>query len=145
GFVDAAAFMTIPVSNFLGTCLTAFLISETGDCLLYSASIFATGVINSPSDLTIVVNANPITGLDGSDLTRQLAMDFEPNGPNSLKLKNDFPIGSFTLNFGQPYSVDITFETEAFTAVPEPSTLILLNTGLIGLLGYHWQRKKHAA
>jgi hypothetical protein len=52
----------------------------------------------------------------------------------------DLYVGIYYVNPRNPFSS--TSEIEYFSAVPEPSTLVLLGVGAIGLLGYAWRRRR---
>ncbi len=47
--------------------------------------------------------------------------------------------------FGQPLILNSVGEGTVTKVVPEPSTLILVGTGALGLLGYGWRQKKRRA
>jgi hypothetical protein len=58
-----------------------------------------------------------------------------------IGLKSPTPIGSFTIGAtGFFVFDDVLFQT---TSVPEPATVIMLGSGLVGLAGYAWRRRGH--
>jgi hypothetical protein len=47
--------------------------------------------------------------------------------------------------FGDPLLAEVEPGRVIITAIPEPSTLLFLSTGLLGLLGYGWRQRQRAA
>jgi hypothetical protein len=76
-----------------------------------------------------------------------------PGQNQSIMLGSDLnnTITSFTLAAGASdggadgYTVFVGFTQPAVTVVPGPSSLTLVATGALGLLGYGWRRRKQAA
>jgi PEP-CTERM motif len=50
---------------------------------------------------------------------------------------------NFVDSSNRTYSIDVV--GTAGIAVPDPSTLVLLSVGAVGLIGYDWRRRKAAA
>ena len=56
------------------------------------------------------------------------------------------PAGSTSVNFSMfvvgPTTQSVYFDDASFAAVPEPSAIVLLMTGLMGLLAYAWRKRR---
>lgn len=67
--------------------------------------------------------------------------DFAVNAPTGTKsLFFDFGSGNMLNGFGAGFAR--VAEIQAYAAVPEPSTIALLATSLVGLLAYAWRKRK---
>jgi hypothetical protein len=70
---------------------------------------------------------------------------FDPGGPY---IRGDFfqrlsPDDPWTLQAGQVMDMAFRQYVEP-SAIPEPTSILLLVTGALGLLGYGWRRKRHS-
>jgi hypothetical protein len=56
----------------------------------------------------------------------------------------DYKVGAMNIGWEVPglSDVDMQLKNLSLNAVPEPSTMALLASGLIGLLGYAWRRRR---
>jgi hypothetical protein len=88
------------------------------------------------------------------DPPRGSGIDFAGNTITAIELAlhttavDSFDPGGFAL-FGNPFpwtmlSINATLTVHGIAAVPEPSTYLLLATGLVGLIGYAWRKRKRA-
>ena len=71
---------------------------------------------------------------DGTSQSGYAIFNVTPNGRTQL----DIGVGVSTVAEGETARVNGIF----FSAIPEPGTLMLLATGLIGLLCYAWRKRK---
>ena len=56
----------------------------------------------------------------------------------------DTTLGEYGVNTANDTVWAVLDHNSQYAVVPEPSTLLLLGAGAIGLLGYRWRRRKHA-
>ena len=83
-------------------------------------------------DITITLNAT--TGID-----QWFFLSGDPNSPDTIGL--NFDIGDTVVIS----AFDSTPTPPQVSATPEPGTWMLLSTGLVGLLGYGWRKRRQMA
>jgi hypothetical protein len=114
----------------------------------------ANGVANQTFFLTFFSGIAPGESLMFSDITNSLGFDLDgpplispgtnPNAPPTY-VTVDIPTGTFDLEAfnGTSPPIDFTLAITPSAPTPEPSTLLLLGTGMIGLLTCIGRRVTH--
>ena len=58
----------------------------------------------------------------------------------TVHVNNNPEVTNITTSYNDFIQVEIDYESAA--AVPEPGTLLLLSSGLLGLAGYRWHQRR---
>lgn len=77
-------------------------------------------------------------GIDSSTSYKLFFSSFTGVNP----LLNLTSVGAITMKISGSLSPDLTIDNIQATAAPEPGTFLLLGTGLLGIGGYGWRRKR---
>ncbi len=105
-------------------------------------------VTNNGASATLGFQLDELDGLGGSviDNVWSQSYDFDyGTGANELNMdlvNNGFEIAFYRSVHGYLAPEDIFADNLTISPIPEPSTLALLVTGLIGLLAYAWKKRK---
>jgi hypothetical protein len=141
--VDLSGYsLSIGQPDSSGFAESDFLMTSTipGLQSLVTFNLGAAGQISTSGDVGISFTSNPLLGLNDSAIQSELqSAGVVSPGQFSLAGPVEF---SFTITSDQAYSVDDYSESYAVADVPEPSTLALVGSGVVGLLGYAWRKRR---
>ncbi len=120
---------------------------ENMDLVPTSVLVMEIGGIVSGSQYD-VLNLSGSGKLDGT-LEIDLLNGFTPSAGDSFDIINGTTNGTFdslslpALSPGLHWDTSALYSTGTITAVPEPSTLVLLGIAAISLIGFGWRRRRH--
>lgn len=136
-FVDIATHTDVGGGPFSASASLAFRVTGASDLdLTYKFPPYASWIFNSAS-LVLVDSTTGVT-----------LLNVPPSGPpnlNPLVVSVDIPVVSsdiYTLTATCRANPDSTGVTATLNAVPEPSSMLFLGAGLVGLVGFRKQFKK---
>jgi PEP-CTERM motif len=102
--------------------------------------VFSVGSLNLSAGVYWLALYNAITANGGipNGAATYLEVNTNSSGPNTPYTPNNSLAGATDANGGIPYNPnlsDLVFSVNGTTSVPEPTTMLLLGLGLIGLAG----------
>jgi hypothetical protein len=149
GFLAARTVMTVNFHDGRGNALTGIALIEESGTTTSGFTIISRGVL---------IGAGPFSGttVKGRNPFRWEYDD--PNDPESGAFviwtsrpsppPQPPPLSTVAIDLPSTFldgtNIPLTFDISAHASfIPEPSTVLLLGTGLIGFLGYAWRNQRH--